>query len=162
MHCRRLSIKIVSGVGTGPTAIAAFDAALRDASIANYNLLQLSSIIPAHSEIISNDEPATLPGRWGDRLYLVMAQTRVTTPAHHGFAGIGWVQEPGSGKGLFVEHDGTSRQQVESDIEASLAAMSAGRPTSSFGPPQLRVEGVACRDQPVCALVAAVYDTASW
>ena len=162
IHFRRLSITIVSGVGTGPTAVAAFDAALRDASIANYNLLPLSSVIPACSEIIVSDDPPALAGTWGDRLYLVIAERRVTTPDQHGFAGIGWVQEPASGKGLFVEHIGTSREQVESDIEASLAAMCAGRPTSSFGPVQRRVEGVACRDQPVCALVAAVYDTAPW
>ena len=38
-----LDISITSGLGQGPTTLAAFDAALRDAGIANFNLIRLSS-----------------------------------------------------------------------------------------------------------------------
>jgi hypothetical protein len=41
-------IRVTSGTGTGPTELAAFDAALLDAGVANYNLIPLShSWIPS-------------------------------------------------------------------------------------------------------------------
>jgi len=39
-------IPVTSGVGRGRTQLAALDAALFDAGIANYNLLHVTSIIP--------------------------------------------------------------------------------------------------------------------
>ena len=41
-----MRIKITSAVGSGPTTLAAFDAALQKAGIENYNLIPLSSVIP--------------------------------------------------------------------------------------------------------------------
>ena len=40
------TIVLSTGLGVGPTALAAFDAALLDAGVANYNLICLSSVIP--------------------------------------------------------------------------------------------------------------------
>ena len=44
-----MQIHLASGVGSGPTELAAFDAALAAAGVANYNLLYLSSVIPPAS-----------------------------------------------------------------------------------------------------------------
>jgi hypothetical protein len=43
-----MEIYLSTGIGEGPTPLAAFDAAL-NAGIANYNLIVLSSVIPARS-----------------------------------------------------------------------------------------------------------------
>ncbi len=50
-----MKIYISSGRGTGPTSLSAFDAALNEAGVANYNLIRLSSIIPPDSKIILQD-----------------------------------------------------------------------------------------------------------
>jgi len=45
-------IVLISGVGIGSTKLNAFDNALLNAGIGNFNLLQVSSIIPPKAEII--------------------------------------------------------------------------------------------------------------
>jgi len=98
-----MNIQIAAGTGTGPTKLAAFDVALKEAGIANYNLIRLSSIVPPESKIKVYDGPITeQQGTWGDRLYVVMADMRVDTPNVEAWAGIGWVQDQKTGKGLFV------------------------------------------------------------
>ena len=155
-----MKIPLVSARGQGPTTLAAFDAALIQAGIANFNLIKLSSVIPPGSTIV---QPARVDpgGAWGDRLYIVLAESRVDTPNAEAWAGIGWVQDPDTNKGLFVEHEGSSEAQVRRDMELTLKALVNNRP-GEFGEPQYRLEGAVCSDQPVCALVAAVFDTAPW
>src|SRR5579884_3429211 len=114
-----MKIYLSTGLGNGPTKLAAFDAALSDAGVANYNLLRLSSVIPPKADIkeFPDGLPADLrPGEWGDRLYVVMAEKRVDTPNVEAWAGIGWVQDKETGKGLFVEHEGESEKAVRRDI----------------------------------------------
>ena len=41
-----MNIYVSSGIGYGQTKLAAFDAALNEAGIANFNLIKLSSVIP--------------------------------------------------------------------------------------------------------------------
>lgn len=159
-----MKIYLASGLGSGPTKLAAFDAALNDAGIANYNLLRLSSVIPPHTEIIQAKSPIPsekMPGGWGDRLYVVMAEERVDTPNVEAWAGIGWVQEKGSNKGLFVEHEGNSEASVRRDISQSLEALMATR-NVDFGEIQMQVVGKTCTHHPVCAMVVAVYQASDW
>lgn len=157
-----MNIHIASGLGTGPTKMAAFDAALQAAGAANYNLIRLSSIIPGGSKII--DTEGTInhqPGKWGDRLYVVMAEHRVDTPNVEAWAGIGWVQNEKTGQGLFVEHEGANEATVRRDIEHSMKALVETR-GMEFGPLNMKVTGITCLHEPVCALVIAVYEAASW
>lgn len=155
-------IKVTQGIGTGPTKLSAFDAALNHAGVANYNLLRLSSVIPPNAEIITSDHPiGDLPGDWGDRLYVVMAEMRVDTPNAEAWAGIGWVQDKATGKGLFVEHEGNSKKTVEEDIRQSLQALMATR-NVNFGEIHMKVAGRICKHEPVCALVVAVYQASDW
>ncbi|MEK7153298.1 MAG: pyruvoyl-dependent arginine decarboxylase [Patescibacteria group bacterium] len=159
-----MQIHIASGIGAGPTALSAFDSALNDAGIANYNLLRLSSIIPPLSEISIHDDPLNkniMPGDWGDRLYVVMAEMRVDKPNDEAWAGIGWVQDPVTKKGLFVEHEGLSEKSVKRDIRQSLEALMAIR-NVDFGPIQMKMVGRTCTHQPVCAMVVAVYQASDW
>jgi len=157
-----MTIQIASGTGTGPTKLAAFDSALVEAGVANYNLIRLSSIVPPGSKIVNNKGAvADKPGEWGDRLYVVMADTRVDTPNAEAWAGIGWVQDKKTGKGLFVEHEGGSEAAVRRDIEQSLEALMAVR-NVNFGPIHTKVVGRTCSHEPVCALVIAAYQAGGW
>jgi arginine decarboxylase len=159
-----MTIQVSAGTGSGPTKLSAFDSALQSAGIANYNIIRLSSIIPAGAKIEEVDCIETeirQPGKWGDRLYAVMAELRTDTPNVEAWAGIGWVQDNKTGRGLFVEHEGASETQVRRDIEQSLEHLATTR-KMKFGPVHMKVVGITCVHAPVCALVIASYQAQSW
>jgi arginine decarboxylase len=155
------TIPLVTGIGSGATALAAFDSALRAAGVANFNLIRLSSVIPPHTDVDADGRSPLPAGGWGDRLYCVYAEQRASTPGEQAWAGIGWVQRHDGAGGLFVEHAGGSEEFVRKVIRASLTDLVAGRP-ELFGPPQQVVVGATCVDAPVCALVLAAYETNGW
>lgn len=157
-----LTIQVVGGVGFGPTKLAAFDSALREAGVADRNLLPLSSIIPAGANVIQPQGRGIAPGKWGDRLYVVMAQLRVDTRYEEAVAGLGWVQETETGRGLFVEHVGHTEREVRRDVLATLNALAEGRPDVRFGAPELMVRTTVCAGEPTCAVVAAVFEASPW
>ncbi len=159
-----MQIHITSAMGTGPTKLAAFDAALNNNGIANYNLLLLSSVIPPESEVViqSSAIPSEImPGKWGDRLYVVMAEERTNLLNEQVWAGIGWVQDPETKKGLFVEHQGHSETEVRNDITTTLQALMETRGID-FGEIHMEVQGAECKGEPVCAMVVAVYQASDW
>jgi arginine decarboxylase len=159
-----MELHITNGIGTGPTQLAAFDAALYNCGIANYNLLRLSSVIPPQSTVIQHDkgmDGVQMPGTWGDRLYVVMAEQRTEEIGSEVWAGIGWVQDPETHKGLFVEHEGTSEEKVRQDITDSLNALMVTR-NIDFSPINMKVIGAKCEDKPTCAMVVAVYQASDW
>ncbi len=159
-----MKIHVTAGLGSGPTTLSAFDAALNHANIANYNLLCLSSVVPPKSEIVVHEyglDGVKVPGTWGDRLYVVMAEMRVDTPNVEAWAGIGWVQDPETGQGLFVEHEGYNESSVKQDITQSLEALMATR-NINYGPINMKVVGKTCTHLPVCAMVIAAYQASDW
>lgn len=155
------TIPVAAGTGTGLTALAAFDASLRAAGVANFNLVRLSSVIPPRVDVQVGEGALIPAGAWGDKLYCVYAEQRATRPGDQAWAGIGWVQRTDGAGGLFVEHEGPSEVGVTRDIIASLAELVAGRP-QAFGPPTYHVVGIMCEDLPVCALVVAAYEATGW
>lgn len=157
-----MEIHIASGVASGPTKLAAFDAALHAAGIANFNLIMLSSVIPPQSKIIEHDDRiAEIQGGWGDRLYVVKADYRTSTPGVEACAGIGWIIDETTGQGLFVEHEGENKEQVERQITHSLEALMDTRGID-LGEIHMRVDGIVCEKDPVCAIVIAVYKSEAW
>lgn len=155
-------IHISGALGMGPTQLAAFDNALIKSGVANYNIIRLSSVIPAYSEIVVHEGAIPpLPGEWGDRLYAVYADTRTSLPSEEVWAGVGWVQDPKTGKGLFVEHEGHSELSVRTDINNSLKALLKHRDMADL-PITMKVVGGVCRDHPICALVVAAYQVSDW
>src|SRR5689334_6854391 len=112
-----MKITVAAGAGEGPTAVAAFDAALRAAGVENYNLIPLSSIIPPGSRV-ERAAFVTPADEYGHRLYVVMARCDEHVAGAEAWAGVGWAQEPESGRGLFVELCATSKNDVEAAIEA--------------------------------------------
>lgn len=154
------SIVMAHGVGRGPTALAAFDSALLDAGVANYNLICLSSVIPPGSRI-ERRRWITPPQDWGRRLYCVVSQAREERPGHAVHAGIGWVQDPERGEGLFVELHDDDAQRLDRDLRATLDSMQRQRGQAP-GTVQTEIASARCLDGPVCALVIAVYAAAAW
>ena len=154
------SLLVTGGTGHASTELAAFDAALIDAGIANANLIRLSSVIPAGSTVLEK-RPDLPVNEWGWRLYVVLAEQRASRTGEQAWAGIGWIQDPADSRGLFVEHEGGSEHEVEDLIEQSLACMRATR-EDTFGPTQMTTRGVRCTGEPVAAVVAAVYASVPW
>lgn len=153
-------LRITSGVGEGDTSLSAFDSALWHASIANYNLIKLSSVIPPFSEIRIESPGPMKETSFGNKLYCVVAEQRETTFGREAWAGLGWVQAK-DGRGLFVEHEGASQAEVMRLIKNSLTSMMKYR-KQKFGKINYQVVGTSCKDKPVCALVAAVYEEQDW
>ena len=157
-----MNLTIASACGTAATELAAFDDALLRIGAANYNLVRLSSVIPPASTITEHDGPVPWPGgEWGDRLYVVYAEQRASTPGEAAWAGVGWVRDDITGRGLFVEHEGHSEAAIRDAITASLTQLQAGRGVR-LGPIHMKVTGTVCTDRPVCALVLCAYTTEPW
>ena len=156
-----MKIYVQSAFGRGPTELAAFDNALCLIHIHNFNLIRLSSVIPPGSVIEVAEQAVRPQGRWGDRLYVVYAEQREARPYVGAWAGVGWVQKA-DGSGLLVEHEGESEQDVNDLIEATLKHMVDQRGDGGYGPIQKHIAGGVCAAEPVCAFVAAAFQTESW
>lgn len=155
-----MEIIITSGQGEGSTQLSAFDSALFDAGIANFNLIKLSSIIPKRSKLKVKHFKNGSEKDFGSKLYLVLAEKRETEKGREAWTGIGWVQAE-DGKGLFVEHHGSQQAEVIRLIQETLTDMVKYR-KEKFGSIHYQVIGARCGNKPVCALVAAVYQSQNW
>jgi len=115
------SIRIVWGTGAGPTAMAAYDDALAAANVHNYNLVAVSSVVPATASIEAVGEAPDL-GPAGERLTVVEGRATVDPGSSEpAVAGLGWDREP-DGPGIFYEASGTDSDAVLDAVEAGLAA----------------------------------------
>lgn len=114
-------IRVVWGSATATTAMAAYDAALADAGVENYNLTPVSSVIPAGAEV---RVAATAPdlGPAGERLTVVQGRRTVAPGADApACAGLGW-RVTDDGRGIFYEASGADSATVRETIETGLAA----------------------------------------
>lgn len=158
---RPLRVAVAAGTGEGVNALSAFDAALAEIGLAQYNLIRLSSMIPAATEVRRVDGPIAPAGEWGDRLYVVMADASRRDPGESAVVGIGWAQRVDTGAGFFVEHAGSSRDEVERDIDASLEDLSTRRGGDWLAPGRCVAE-VPCERVPVAAVAVAVFGCEGW
>jgi arginine decarboxylase len=154
------AIRIVWGTATASTTMASYDAALADANIHNYNLVSVSSVIPAEGSVEVVGEAPDL-GPAGERLTVVEGRETVSpgsdVPA---VASLGWDREPG-GPGIFYETSGIDPESVRDRIDAGLAAGRALR-TWDFGETGRRlVVADPSPDQHATAVVLAVYGTST-
>lgn len=134
-HVTSCMIRIVWGTGTGPTRLAAYDAALADANLHEYNLVELSSVIPAGATIEPQGVAPEL-GSIGDRLYVVEASA--TTADGPASAGIGWARRP-DGSGIFYEAGDEAPPETVSDrLQRGLAAGTELR-EGTFGEPSMQL-----------------------
>lgn len=111
-------IDVVWGEGNGRTELGAFDAALADAGLQNYNLVRLSSVLPPDATVVEAGRvERTLPV--GTPLGVVLADCASSDPGTTVAAGLGWaVAEDG---GIFMEATGDSMDGCRDAVEASLA-----------------------------------------
>lgn len=112
------TIHVAAGVGTAPTAKAAYDTALADANLHNYNLVPVSSIVPADAEVVHVEQAPDL-GPAGNRLHVVEAKAATVGPGTIA-AGIGWATGPEAG--LFYEAHAESETEVRRKLEEGIDA----------------------------------------
>jgi len=153
------AIRVVRGTATGPTEMAAYDAALAEANVHNYNLVPVSSVIPADAEV---EAVGTAPdlGPAGEQLTVVEARATVAGPGRAS-AGLAWATAE-EGPGLFYEAAGeTGVEDVRGRV---LEGLSTGQELRdwAFGDPQYEV--VTAPAEPgmyTAAVVLAVYGESS-
>lgn len=160
-------IYVASGVGVGKTTLSAFDAALKNAGVYNFNLIQLSSVIPPKS-VVQLGKFKAKSEEWGNKLYVVKAEVRSRQSGMYIGAGLGWYQLE-DGRGVFVEHEetGETMEAVESNLEKevrdSLRDLCKFRKLPII---EKRLKMKMCitkvMDQPTSALILAVYKSEAW
>ena len=114
------TIRVVWGTASGPTEIAAYDAALADANVHDYNLVTVSSVVPANATV---ETVGTAPdlGPAGNRLTVVQARHVEAGPGRV-TAGLGWATTDG-GPGIFYEAGGAADEDdVRDRLRQGLAA----------------------------------------
>lgn len=149
-------LRVVWGSATGPTAMAAYDGALADANIHNYNLVTVSSVIPAAPPL---EVVGTAPdlGAVGNRLTVVQSKA-TTAPGEAGtaVAGIGWARSE-SGKGIFYEATGENQAAVRDTIERGLDAGTELRDWTFVEEDMVVRDAPASTDEHTALVVCAVY-----
>ena len=150
------TIRVVWGSGTGPTRMAAYDAALAAAGVENYNLVVVSSVIPAAVPV---DVVGTAPdlGPAGGRLTVVEARATGAGPTSVS-AALGWVESVDDGPGLIYESAGAlAPGVVERRVREGLDAGGALRDWTLSEPVVQVQEASADSDEHAAAVVLAVY-----
>lgn len=117
-------IRVVWGSGTGPTKLAAYDAALADAGVENYNLVTVSSVVPGGVPVEATETAPDL-GPIGNRLTVVEACATVAGAAS-ATAALGWCRRPDDGPGLFYECAGEidgeeADRRIREGLDAGLS-----------------------------------------
>ena len=160
-------VHISSGIGVGKTTLSAFDAALKDAGIYNFNLITLSSVIPPKT-VIKFSKFKSKAEDWGNKLYVVSAEVRSRQSGMYIGAGLGWYQMK-DGRGVFVEHEAIAEtiEAVESNLEKEIN--DSLRDLCKFrGIPvvEKKIKIKTCiakvKDQPTSVLVIAAYKSENW
>lgn len=164
-----MNIKVVCGIGSGKTTLSAFDSALKDAGVYNYNLITLSSIIPPNSKVSKTRRYKTPPEEYGHKLYVVKAEIRSHEVGKFLAAGIGWYYFGKDGRGVFVEHEiiGETKVAVESEInlriQNSLKDLCTNRNIKfreRLVKSAVSIEQI--KNQPTSVLALAVFQSEGW
>lgn len=124
---------LTSGVGIHRERLSSFEMALRDARIASYNLVHVSSIFPARCELVDPEEGVGLltPGQI---VFSVMARSETNEPSRLIAASIGLATPKDPGQfGYLSEHHGFGEDEEQAgnyaeDLAASMLATVLGIP----------------------------------
>ena len=151
------TIRVAWGSANGPTAMSSFDAALAEAGVHNYNLVTLSSVIPADARVERVDTAPDL-GPTGNALYAVVGrETLIPGIDGEACAGLGWIRSE-SGRGLFYEASGTDPEAVERAVRSGLQRGTELREWTFAAEPEIVVESVPTHDaEHATAVVVAAY-----
>lgn len=116
-------IFFTKGVGRGREELSSFEAALRDAGIARYNLVHVSSILPPNCKIIPKDEGLKYLNP-GEIVYSVMARIGTNENSRHVAASIGYaIPSEKDAYGYLSEHHSFGETDEKAgDYSEDLAA----------------------------------------
>lgn len=117
-----MQIRIVHGVASAPTGMASYDAALAAANVHNYNLVPVSSVIPADASV---EAVGTAPDLGPVGYGLTVVQACATSADEPVSAALAWAESE-EGPGLFYEAAGAEspervRERAERGLEAGAA-----------------------------------------
>lgn len=112
-----------SGCGTANEKLASFEMALRDAGIAEYNLVKVSSIMPPNCKIINKKKGISMLSP-GQVVFVVMSEQSTNEPGRQISASVGIAIPPNKSKhGYLSEHHSYGQTKKESGKYAeNLAA----------------------------------------
>jgi len=162
-----MKIYLTTGTGFGKTTLSAFDVALKDAGVNNFNLIVLSSVIPIGSEIVYEKLPVR-DEDWGYKLYVVKADMRSRDSGRFIGAALGWYQW-GDGRGIFVEHEEIAetaesvRLNLEQELRDSVKDLCEDRGIE-FDENKMgsKINIAQVKEQPACVLVVAAFKSEDW
>ena len=119
------------GIGRGETQLQSFEHALRDADIAPYNLVSVSSMLPPYAEIIDKSEGIKLLS-YGQILFTVLARNSSNELNRMISSAIGFAVPADRGKwGYLSEHH--SFGQTENDSGHFAEKLAAEMLASTMG-----------------------------
>lgn len=149
------AVRVVWGVGSAETAVASYDAALAEANLHDYNLLPVSSVLPAKAVLEAVGEAPDLGPAGG---LLPVVQARVTAhDAEQLTAGLGWVISE-DGPGVVYEAAGeTDEATIHDRIERGLTEAADLRDWAPVDPTIKTVTASASAERFTTAIVIAVY-----
>jgi len=151
------NIFIVAAIGVGCTPKSAFDDAMFEVGIHNFNLIPLSSVIPPKTNIIETRRynREVMPGTMQP---VVMAHYASDKAGQVISAGIGW--KLATEGGVFVEISGPwDGQTTENKLADSVEELARRRRDwNLLQPCQTRIMETTVGDKAACVLVCAVYD----
>jgi arginine decarboxylase len=105
-------VRIVRGTGIGPTALSSYDAALAAANVHQYNLLRVSSVLPAGTSVESVGTAPDL-GPIGGELTVVEARKTVSRFGPGGSDGGGPNDERTNGEAPTAHTDSETRPDAD-------------------------------------------------
>lgn len=148
-------ILIIKGIGEGSTALSAFDHALCTAGIENFNLVELSSVIPKNS-VIEIKEKFDLSYDVGQIQPVVLSHTASNEKGKEISAGLGWALADEGG--VFIEISGCfGENECIGKIESSLKDMIARRSWKWDGKINKCTSTTIVKEKFSSVLVCAVY-----
>lgn len=121
------------GRGLHPEKLTSFEMALRDAGIARYNLVKVSSILPPHCQVVSREEGSEnlLPGQV---VFCVLSEAASNEPSRRVGASVGLaVPADREVHGYISEHHAFGQDPrimgaYAEDLAAAMLATSLGLP----------------------------------
>ena len=147
-------IRLVWGTGHAATEKASFDMALAAAGVHQYNLRQLSSVIPADAPL---ELVGTAPdlGPTGNALDVVMAR-KTSPPGARASAGLAWARSEDT-SGIFYEVEDTDPETVQELLKAGIERGCYIRDIDYSGVETKIVTADSAPDQYTTAVVVATY-----
>jgi arginine decarboxylase len=124
-----------NGVGSHKHKLQSFELALRDAGIASYNLVRVSSILPAGCKIVSRAKGTALL-KAGEIVFCVLAQSETDEPNRLVGSGVGLAVPAGMHYGYISEFHGhgMKKKAIEDLVEDMAATMLATTLGVEFDP----------------------------